>query len=64
MAPVATSVPMEGPICAKEALRPRCWPVPCSTESSTAPAHSPPSATPCAKRNVTNKMGANTPICL
>ena len=61
IAPVATSTPVDGPICANDALRPRCRPLPCSTVSNTAPAHSPPSAMPCTNRSVTSSTGASTP---
>ncbi|CUI31385.1 Uncharacterised protein [Achromobacter sp. 2789STDY5608621] len=61
MKPVPISVPHDGPTCVKDALRPRWSGLPCSIDSSTAPAHSPPSATPWMKRSATNATGAHTP---
>ncbi|MNL38358.1 hypothetical protein D3C87_1605630 [compost metagenome] len=61
MKPVPISVPQDGPTCVNDALRPRWFGLPCSIDSSTAPAHSPPRATPCTKRNATSATGAHTP---
>ncbi len=61
MKPVPSRVPNEGPTWAQEAFRPRFFWLPCSTESSTAPAHSPPSAMPCTKRRLTSRIGLRMP---
>ncbi|MCY1372994.1 hypothetical protein D9M69_602410 [compost metagenome] len=61
MKPVPSSVPADGPTCVKEALRPRWSCLPCSIASSTAPAHSPPIAAPCTKRNATSSSGLQMP---
>ena len=57
MRPVPSSVPNDGPTCVHEALSPRLFWSPCSIDSNTAPAHSPPSAIPCTKRSATSKIG-------
>lgn len=60
--PLASRLPAGGPIWAAEAQKPRLAGSPYSLDSSTAPPHSPPTPTPCAKRSMTRMIGAATPI--
>ncbi len=61
--PVPKANPSAKPICGIAPKRPRRSSGPCSTASSTAPAHSPPSANPCRMRSVSSSTGAQAPIC-
>ena len=60
--PFASRVPAGGPICAADAHSPRRFGSPYSLDSSTAPPHSPPTATPCANRRTTNRIAAVPPM--
>src|SRR4051812_43472633 len=59
--PVAAKKPTDGPSWGKAAYRPRRLRGACSTASSAAPPHSPPSPMPCRKRSASSSNGAQTP---
>ena len=61
-APVASSSPTGAPACTQLAVEPAPARVgPCSTTISTAPAHSPPTPSPCTNRSTTSSTGASDP---
>ena len=61
-APVESSRPIGTPSCGHEEYQPRRSSGACSTQSSTAPPHSPPRPMPCSIRSSTRSRGAATPI--
>ena len=60
--PVANRLPSATPACGHEDQKPRCESSPCSAAISTAPPHSPPTAKPWTRRQVSSRSGAATPM--
>jgi hypothetical protein len=56
-------MPSGTPICGNDPKKLRLSTGACSTAMSAAPPHSPPAEKPCARRSMTSRIGAQTPIC-